>query len=62
MANNTSKIRVNDTSSSWDSFKMPAGGTAVEMRKNVEALRITITKEKIAFSGLILPQSSVKPK
>ena len=47
-------MRVTDTSSSWDTFKMPAGGTASEMRRSVEALRQTITREKRVFSAIVI--------
>lgn len=51
MANNSTKTVANDTSSSWESFRMPAGGTARDIRKSVAELRDNISQDKKAFSG-----------
>lgn len=51
-----------DTSSSWDAFKMPAGGSASDIRKSVAELRSTVSQEKRAFSGAYLQPTVSKPK
>lgn len=62
MANNSVKTRTTDTSSSWDSFKMPAGGTATDIRRSVAEMRNTVSQEAKALSGAYLSQSPAKTK
>lgn len=62
MANNNAKLVFNDTSSSWDSFKMPVGGSAIEIRKSVAELRSTVNQEKRVFSISLPPTGTIKAK
>ena len=62
MANNSVKIRVTDTSSSWDSFKMPAGGTATDIRRSAAELRNTASQEAKTLSGAYISPTPNKPK
>lgn len=62
MAHNPVKIRTRDSSSSWDSFTMPAGGSANEIRTRVDELRNTASQERKALSGTWIPQSPLKSK
>lgn len=62
MANNSAKVPNNVASSSWDSFKMPAGGTASEIRRSVAEMRNTVSQETKVLSGAYIQQALSKPK
>lgn len=59
---NKQAVLINDNSSSWSNFTMPAGGSAREIRKSVEQLRDKVNKEKRSLEGHLLNQQFILKK